>query len=439
MAPSVPEAHDVGNAYCTRGAREQRNKVRCIVNKVKWMPNGRYLLTGTSTGELTLWDGHSFQFETLYRIHGSAEDPKAVRAMEWSNNKKYFITGGVDGCVNYRTVQLVTLTNLQAHEQPVRDLSFSPDDAKFCSCSDDSTVRVFDFLDARQEKEMTAHNWDVKCVAWHPTSSLIASGSKDSTVRLWDPRGKDLTTLTSHNKPVQGLEWNANGHWLLTTSEDKSIRLWDLRMQKEISVFNCSNYREATCIAWHPFHERIFSSGHYDGGVSFWSVGHDTPTERLPVAHDRTVLTLDWHPAGHVMASGSADEFTKSWIRQRPGDSRDQYEYHGSGRGNTDRGTVDTDDQGRLLPRSRLLGSARAGGMGVPVPGAAAAPRDTASAARGYSQPPPQYGGAGGGGRDRVGMYDRGGSRMGGGGRPQYHAAGGGGASAGPAPRHGYR
>ncbi|CAE7895085.1 WDR33, partial [Symbiodinium sp. KB8] len=150
MAPSVPEAHDVGNAYCTRGAREQRNKVRCIVNKVKWMPNGRYLLTGTSTGELTLWDGHSFQFETLYRIHGSAEDPKAVRAMEWSNNKKYFITGGVDGCVNYRTVQLVTLTNLQAHEQPVRDLSFSPDDAKFCSCSDDSTVRVFDFLDARQ-------------------------------------------------------------------------------------------------------------------------------------------------------------------------------------------------------------------------------------------------------------------------------------------------
>lgn len=37
-------------------------------------------------------------------------------------------------------------------------------------------------------------------------------------------------------------------------------------------------------------------------------------------AHEASVLDLAWHPAGHMLASGSADTTTKFWVRARPGD-----------------------------------------------------------------------------------------------------------------------
>ena len=74
--------------------------------------------------------------------------------------------------------------------------SFSPNDAKFASCSDDSTIKIWNFLDASEDRILTGHGWDVKCIDWHPTKALLASGSKDNLVKLWDPKnGKALTTL----------------------------------------------------------------------------------------------------------------------------------------------------------------------------------------------------------------------------------------------------
>ena len=47
-----------------------------------------------------------------------------------------------------------------------------------CSCSDDGTVRVWDFFSCREERVLRGHGADVKCVDWHPTQGLLASGSK---------------------------------------------------------------------------------------------------------------------------------------------------------------------------------------------------------------------------------------------------------------------
>ena len=69
---------------------------------------------------------------------------------------------------------------------------------KFTSCSDDRTVRLFDFTTCTEESVLQGHGSDVKCVDWHPFKALIVSGSKDSQqpIILWDPRtSKKITTL----------------------------------------------------------------------------------------------------------------------------------------------------------------------------------------------------------------------------------------------------
>ena len=59
----------------------------------------------------------------------------------------------------------------------MRRLSFSPSDAKFATCSDDGTVRVYDFFTCAEERVLRGHGADVKCVHWHPTKVLPFSQS----------------------------------------------------------------------------------------------------------------------------------------------------------------------------------------------------------------------------------------------------------------------
>lgn len=44
------------------------NKVKHPINVVKWTPEGRRLLTGSSIGEFTLWNGMGFNFETISQV-----------------------------------------------------------------------------------------------------------------------------------------------------------------------------------------------------------------------------------------------------------------------------------------------------------------------------------------------------------------------------------
>lgn len=120
----------------------------------------------------------------------------AIRAMTWSHNGNFLVTGDHSGTIKYWQPSMNNLKVLQAHKEPVRSVSFSPNDSKFASCSDDGSIKVWDFNTAAEERNLAGHCWDVKNVAWHPSKALLASGSKDHLVKLWDPAsGSNLATM----------------------------------------------------------------------------------------------------------------------------------------------------------------------------------------------------------------------------------------------------
>jgi polyadenylation factor subunit 2 len=138
--------------------------------------------------------------------------------------------------------------------------------------------------------------------------------------KIWDPKtGKPLATLHGHKNTIMQLDWNANGNWILTACRDQLIRLYDIRTMKEVQVFR-GHKREVQSIAWHPFHERLFCSGGWEGSVNFWLCGENEPVASMESAHESSVFSLAWHPLGHILASGSNDHTTKFWTRNRPGD-----------------------------------------------------------------------------------------------------------------------
>ncbi|XP_053679913.1 pre-mRNA 3' end processing protein WDR33 [Anopheles nili] len=324
LLPPPSYMDNPSNAVTTRFVKTATNKMRCPIFTLAWTPEGRRLITGASSGEFTLWNGLMFNFETILQAHDVS-----VRTMVWSHNDNWMVTGDHGGFVKYWQSNMNNVKMFQAHKDPIRGISFSPSDSKFASCSDDGTVRVWDFLRCQEERVLRGHGADVKCVHWHPQKALIVSGSKDNQqpIKLWDPKcGQALATLHAHKSTVMDLKWNDNGNWLVTASRDHLLKLFDLRnLSEEVQVFR-GHKKEASAVSWHPVHEGLFASGGSDGSILFWNVGTDKEVGSIDMAHDSIVWTLAWHPLGHILCSGSNDHTVKFWTRNRPGDQmRDKY------------------------------------------------------------------------------------------------------------------
>lgn len=179
------------SGVCSKFVHTSSNKDRCPVNVCVWTSEGRRLLTGTHNGMFTLWSGLSFNFETTQQAHETA-----VRVAVWSHREEWMISGDHAGILKYWQTTLNCVKEFEAHpDTPIRDLAYCPTDAKYATCADDSTVKVWDFERGSLDRllvgkglEGKSHGWDVKCLAWHPQKALIVSGSKDNSVKVWDPK-----------------------------------------------------------------------------------------------------------------------------------------------------------------------------------------------------------------------------------------------------------
>lgn len=311
---------------------------------LSWTPGGRRLLTGNQEGQFTLWDGANFSYELLMSAHDTS-----FRCMCWSHNQNYLLTSDAAGNIKYWSPSIAPVQSLDSHNgQPIHALSFSPSDTKFVSCGDDAKVRVWDWARRREERVLEGHGWDVKTVAWHPRSSVICSGSKDNLVKLWDPRtGSALNTLYGHKNTVTKVAWNDNGNWLITGSRDQLIKVYDIRSMRELCSLK-GHHKEITSLAWHPLYESVFASGGMDGTLIYWNIGpkgSEEPAAKVPFAHDMAIWDMKWHPAGHLLATGSNDRQTKFWARNRVGSAEGLVSGDGGSSGNTVSGENDEGDE----------------------------------------------------------------------------------------------
>ena len=345
VADMLPPAARKGRAADSIPAKHLHsslNKVRHPVNVVKWTPEGRRLLTASTSGEFTLWNGTGFNFETIMQAHDCA-----VRAVTYAHNDEWLLSADQDGFIKYWQTNFNNLQSFQAHADPVRDLVFAPTDSKFVTASDDASLKIFDFATSAEQLTLTGHQWDAKCVDWHPTKGLLVSGSKDHQVKLWDPRtGRCLTTLHGHKNTVAMTKFEpTNGVLLASCARDQTARVFDIRMMRDVFLLK-GHEKEISSLVWHPIHSAMLTTAGGDGAMLHYLLNEQNPPQgtpatispydsqnpaeaptqtihpahKTPFAHEYSIWSMDWHPLGHILATGSNDKVTRFWTRPRPGD-----------------------------------------------------------------------------------------------------------------------
>ncbi|CCW61753.1 unnamed protein product [Phytomonas sp. EM1] len=338
-------------ALCTQWASTsfhpdaRSSRVRVPLYALQWAANGRRLLCSTGRGEFLLFNGRSFGLEVKTVAH---EDRHPCRALAWGGRTDVILSGDDAGKMKVWRSNFVLMAEFDSNHRAVREITWAPLEAKFCSSGQDGTARIWDTQTvgsrgateqpAREEVKLEGHGGDVTTAHWHPYRSLIATGSQDMQCRLWDPRTAargSIAALCGHSQPVTRVRWHPDGRTLLSASKDGTIKLWDIRKtQPELIRFK-GHSDSVDHIEWHPVVPDLFASCGADGRIMYWMVDESDgilthgvleaikDAATIEAAHDRfrekanPVFTLAWCPLGNLLASCRTE--VKYWSRNKPG------------------------------------------------------------------------------------------------------------------------
>ena len=120
----------------------------------------------------------------------------------------------------------------------VFNLEYSPDGSLLLAACERKTILMFDPLRRKLIHSIeNAHNDCVNCVRFLD-QRMFATCSDDSTVALWDARNlkQRIRTLQGHSNWVKNIEYSPKDGLLLTSGFDGSIYTWDINSFTENSI-----------------------------------------------------------------------------------------------------------------------------------------------------------------------------------------------------------
>ena len=246
------------------------------------------------------------------------------------------------------------------HHGEVYSLDFSPDGRFIVSGSQDETARIWS-MDLGTSKVLAINDRDsannyasVSSVAISPNGKLVASGCLDTIVRIWDVETTQLMArLRGHRDSVYSIAFTPDGQGLVSGSLDNTLKYWDLselsagvggsgvKSRPEgqagelgLGSFGGGEGEEGLCTMDFRGHKdyvlsvavprdgQWIVSGSKDRGVQFWDVSSGVVQFMLQGHHNSggsffplcsalliwaVVISVDFNPAGNILATGSGD------------------------------------------------------------------------------------------------------------------------------------
>ncbi|KAL8948815.1 MAG: hypothetical protein Q9222_005032 [Ikaeria aurantiellina] len=267
-----------------RGALHRQGKDR--TTEVKFHPRGRYLVAHGSEKAIEVW-----------RIRSESEVQKTLTRKRKRRREKA----------------------LAAQSETSKDVSLDGDDAIETIAAADITDVVVPYVIVRTSGRVRSVDWGkgttskmLRLLSANTNNELelysIASRQPDKKTKSEEPPDYSRSfavDMPGHRTDVRSVALSSDDR-MLASSSNGSLKIWNVKTQNCIRTIECGY---ALCSSFLPGN-KIVVVGNRNGELEVFDIASSTPIETVK-AHDGPIWTLDVHPDGKSMATGSADKSAK--------------------------------------------------------------------------------------------------------------------------------
>ncbi|XP_074123278.1 apoptotic protease-activating factor 1 isoform X2 [Sminthopsis crassicaudata] len=197
----------------------QKSRISCCCLS----PGLRYVALGEEDGSvkiLELPNGREFQSRMGHE--------KAVRRVQFTSDGRTLISSSDDSTVQVWNWHSEEFVFLKAHQEPVKDFRLLQN-SRLLTWSFDGTVKVWNILTGKVEKDFVCHQGTVLSCDISPDATKFASTSADKTAKIWSFESHSpLHELRGHEGCVRCSVFSGDSALLATGDDNGEIRIWNV-------------------------------------------------------------------------------------------------------------------------------------------------------------------------------------------------------------------
>ena len=322
---TIPEGFDPTQSHAVSEWAHDRP-----LNACRFDPAGRFVFCGSEDAAV-----ERFNLADGARTVINGGHQTWVRAIAWSKDGSFAISGGCDGKITWwesTAAEPKPIRTIDAHKGWIRSLDVSPDGTLLVSGGNDNVVRLWNITDGSLIRELIGHPRHVYSVAFHPQGEFVLSGDLIGGLKQWETatgkevRAFDATPLHSYNGGqqvdfggIRALAVSPDGKWLVAGGLYKAtnplgavheplVLLYDWETQKLEKQLIAEGVTQGVIwrLRWLSDGSIMGLSGGGSGGfLLFWKPETEKDYHRFKLPN--LARDMDLHPDGLQVATAHYD------------------------------------------------------------------------------------------------------------------------------------